>query len=131
VDELEDNDRDVLICEHPWKHNGQVMMYDPDADPVLSLLDTYSGTRQEIQHLPLGSAWPLLDDKHVARFAVGYDKEGHFAAISKPENEWAEPQHTCFLEHTAPPQYFTPDHRSVLFIGTKTDESVSALFRLD
>src|SRR5262249_2967613 len=90
VDELDDDDSNVLIVERPWKHSGQGMRYDPDVAPVLSSLDTYSAKRREIERVPLGNAWPLLDDKHVARFAVGYDKEGHFAAIWKPAKDWKE-----------------------------------------
>ena len=62
VDELDDNDRDVLVCIRPWKQTGQVLRYDPDAAPVLASLDTYSAKRHEIERLPLGDAVPLLDE---------------------------------------------------------------------
>ena len=131
VDELDDDDRHVLICEQPWKRTGWSMRYSPDMAPTLSMLDTYSAKKTVIERLPLGDASPLLNDKHEARFAAGYDKEGHIGVIWKPDKEWISFALPGFRERTVVPAALHARPASRLFTGEKEDESLNALYRLD
>jgi dipeptidyl aminopeptidase/acylaminoacyl peptidase len=131
VSDLPDDDRHILVCEHPADLVGYTYRYDPDARPLLARIDIFDAGKKVIEALPLAEGCPLLDSDERARFAIGYDVAGQLAVMWKPEKEWAAFALPGFRTDTVHPQRFAPDNRSVTFIGTRVDEPFAALYRLD
>jgi dipeptidyl aminopeptidase/acylaminoacyl peptidase len=131
LSELKDDDREILACEHPAERIVTGWRYDPDARPLLVRIDIQNANKKVIEPLPLAGACPLLDKNDVARFAVGFDREGKLDVMWKPDQEWESFELPGFRRDSVIPQYFTPDNRAVLMTATPADGSVSALYRLD
>jgi dipeptidyl aminopeptidase/acylaminoacyl peptidase len=131
LDVRTDDDDEIIIVEHPWTVKGNRAYIDPATSGRLSRLNVYSGKTRLIDTLPLGDASPLLDADDRLRFAMGLDAKGDFAVAWKPEGEWVSFELPGFRADSIVPQRFTPDNRAVLFTGTRSGESLSALYRLD
>jgi dipeptidyl aminopeptidase/acylaminoacyl peptidase len=131
LSDLKDDDRDILACEHPAERIVTGWRYDPDARPLLVRIDIQNANKKVIEALPLADACPLLDKDDVARFAVGFDRDGKLDVMWKPEQEWESFELPGFRRDTVFPQYFMPDNHSVLLTATPTEGPVSALYRLD
>jgi dipeptidyl aminopeptidase/acylaminoacyl peptidase len=129
LSDLESDDRKVLIYSQPWRYHA----WDAPKHTVVAEVDTMSGKRKEIETLPLGAAYPVLDREDRVRFAVGYDVDGKLVVRWKPqaEGDWESFELQGFRDRTVDPKKFTQDGHSVLLLGTRTDESLNALYRLD
>ena len=131
LDVRTDKDDEVVIVEYPWTVKGNRAYNDPGTTARLSRLNVYSGKTMLIDTLPLGRASPLLDADDHLRFAIGYNEKGDVAVAWKQEDEWQSFELPGFRADSIVPQQFTPDNRAVLFTGTRSGESLSALYKLD
>jgi dipeptidyl aminopeptidase/acylaminoacyl peptidase len=123
----------VLIAEYPWRNAGNVWYYNPDAKPLISRLEVYSGKKQQLDMAPLSHAVLLLDQDDNVRFAYG-DNELHRAAVSwkpKPGGDWSTFDLEGFRDETVTPRRFSTDNRSVYLTAVREGETFDALYRLD
>jgi len=123
----------ILIAEYPWRNGGARWYFDPDAKPLISRLDVYSGKKQQLDMAPLAGARVLLDYDDNVRFACG-DDERHKQAVSwKPEpgSAWTSFELEGFRDETVTPWLFSTDNRSVYLTGTREGDTFDALYRVD
>jgi len=123
----------VLIAEYPWRNAGNVWYSNPDAKPLISRLDIYSGKKQQLDMAPLARAQLLLDFDDNVRLAYG-ENEFHKPSVSwKPEpgSAWASFALEGFRDETVIPGRFSTDNRSVFLTGAREGEAFDALYRLD
>jgi dipeptidyl aminopeptidase/acylaminoacyl peptidase len=123
----------ILIAEYPWRNAGAVWRYDPDAKPLISRLDVYSGNKQQLDMAPLGGAQVLLDQDDNVRFALGLNERSRIAVSWKPQPGagWTGFELQGFREESVIPRRFSPDNRSVYLTGVREGETFDALYRLD
>jgi dipeptidyl aminopeptidase/acylaminoacyl peptidase len=123
----------ILIAEHPWKIMQNVYVYNPDAKPLISRLDAYSGEKKQLDMAPLADARLLLDHDDNVRFAVGNDEAQQLAVAWKPkaDGDWTSFELPGFREQSVVPRRFSSDDRSVYLTGARDGEKYKALFRLD
>jgi hypothetical protein len=123
----------VLIAEYPWRNAGNVWYSNPDAKPLISRLDIYSGKKQQLDMAPLARAQLLLDFDDNVRLAYG-ENEFHKPSVSwKPEpgSAWTSFALEGFRDETVIPGRFSTDNRSVFLTGAREGEAFDALYRLD
>jgi dipeptidyl aminopeptidase/acylaminoacyl peptidase len=128
------NDTDhILIAEHPWRSYGLYWTYDPDAKPLISRLDVYSGEKQQLDMAPLSDAELLLDNDDNVRFALGRNDRQRTAVSWKPQakGEWTGFELEGFRDESVVPQRFSNDNRSVYLTGVREGARSAALYRLD
>jgi len=135
VSTLPRDPRNVLITEQPWRESGatrRTLSYDPDAQPRITLLDTYSGSKKPLGTAPLSSAKVLVDRDEQVRFAVGWNEQGRLAVSWRPEAEapWREFELAGFERESVAPLRFAADNRSVYFTGVREGQSQVALHRI-
>jgi dipeptidyl aminopeptidase/acylaminoacyl peptidase len=130
LSDLERDDRNVLIYAQPWR---AYRWWDGPKHTLVVQVDTIRRSAKEIETLPLGAAYPVVDREKRVRFAVGYDAEGKLVVRWRPQadGEWESFELKDFRDRTVAPQGFTQDGRSVLLLATHTDDSLNALYRLD
>jgi len=123
----------ILIAEHPWRSYGLYWTYDPDAKPLISRLDVYSGKKQQLDMAPLSDAELLLDNDDNVRFALGRNDRQRIAVSWKPQakGEWTSFELEGFRDESVVPQRFSSDDRSVYLTGVREGERLAALYRLD
>lgn len=123
----------ILIAEYPWRVLQNVYVYNPDAKPLISRLDVYSGEKKQLDMAPLGGASLLLDHDDNVRFAYGRDAAQKYAVAWKPQpdSDWASFELEGFRDESIFPLRFSSDNRSVYLTGTREGEKYDALYRLD
>jgi len=123
----------ILIAEYPWKIMQNVYRFNPDAKPLISLLDVYSGDKKQLDMAPLAGAQLLLDHDDNVRFAFGRDEAQKYAVAwkPKPDSDWTWFELQGFRDETVFPLRFSADNRSVYLTGVREGEKYDALFRLD
>jgi dipeptidyl aminopeptidase/acylaminoacyl peptidase len=123
----------ILIAEYPWRNAGTVWQYNPDAKPLISRLNVFSGKKQQIDMAPLAGAILLLDYDDNVRFALGRNEAQKWAVAWKPEprGDWATFELQGFREESVTPLRFSTDNRSVFLTGIREGEALDALYRLD
>jgi dipeptidyl aminopeptidase/acylaminoacyl peptidase len=130
---LEKDPRHILIAEYPWKIMQNAYVFNPDAKPLISRLDAYSGEKKQLDMAPLAGADLLLDHDDNVRFAVGLDDAQQFAVAWKPQadGDWTSFVLPGFRAESVVPRRFSSDNRSVYLTGVREGEQYEALFRLE
>jgi dipeptidyl aminopeptidase/acylaminoacyl peptidase len=128
----QDPDR-ILIAEFPWRNVGNVWIDNPDAKPLISRLDVFSGKKQQLDMAPLTRAVILLDHDENVRFAFGLNELQRAAVSWKPQpgGQWTGFELDGIVEDSVTPQRFSTDNRSVFLTATREGETFDALYRLD
>ncbi|HVF15850.1 MAG TPA: S9 family peptidase [Steroidobacteraceae bacterium] len=130
---LDEDDRNILIAEMPWRQVGNMLYYNRDAKPEITRLDIYNGKETRITRVPLSSASVIVDREDHPRFAVGLS-EGRRLSVAwkrtKDSESWEAFELPGFREGTVKPLHFTPDNRKVLFTGVPDGQRYAALFEL-
>lgn len=123
----------ILIAEYPWRVLQNVYVYNPDAKPLISRLDVYSGEKKQLDMAPLGGASLLLDHDDNVRFAYGRDAAQKYAVAWKPQpdSDWTSFELEGFRDESIFPLRFSSDNRSVYLTGVREGEKYDALYRLD
>jgi dipeptidyl aminopeptidase/acylaminoacyl peptidase len=130
---LKKDANDILIAEYPWRKVSTGWSYDPEAKPLISRVDAYSGDKQRIDAVPLREARVLLDNDDNVRFAYGRNDAQKYAVSWKPQakGEWEPFDLPGFRDESIYPLRFSSDNRSVYLTGVRENEKYAALFRLD
>lgn len=130
---LEKDPDHILIAEYPWRNAGNVWYFNPDAKPLISRLDVYSGKKQQLDMAPLAGAQLLLDNDDNVRFAYGLNDEQQFAVSWKPAPgaEWSSFELAGFRTDSVTVRRFSADGRSVYLTAVHEGETYDALYRLD
>jgi dipeptidyl aminopeptidase/acylaminoacyl peptidase len=130
---LKKDPKSILIAEYPWKIMQNIYRFNPDAKPLISLLDAYSGDKKQLDMAPLAGASMLLDHDDNVRFAFGRDEAQKYAVAwkPKPDSDWTSFELQGFRDETVFPLRFSSDNRSVYLTGVREGEKYDALFRLD
>jgi len=133
INPLLNDKKRILISEMPWQKKGDVYYYDPDAKPIISLLDVYTGRKKKVDLAPLSDATVITDQQDRVRFSLGLNSEFKYNASwkSDPDGEWADFDLPGFREGSIVPQIISEDAQSVYFLGTESDSLYSALFCMD
>ncbi|HEY7639371.1 MAG TPA: S9 family peptidase [Steroidobacteraceae bacterium] len=123
----------VLIAEYPWRILQNVAYDDPDAKPLISRLDVYSGDKKQLDMAPLHGASLLLDHNDDVRFAFGRDERQKYTVSWKPQadGEWTSFELDGFREESVFPLRFSIDNRSVYLTAVPDGEKYDVLYRLD
>jgi dipeptidyl aminopeptidase/acylaminoacyl peptidase len=130
---LKNDPKHILIAEYPWRVLTNVYVYNPDAKPLISRLDVYSGEKKQLDMAPLAGARLLLDHDDNVRFAFGRDEREKYAVAwkPKPDSDWTSFELEGFSEESVYPLRFSSDNRSVYLTGMREGEKYEALYRLD
>jgi dipeptidyl aminopeptidase/acylaminoacyl peptidase len=133
LSELKDDPDHILIAEYPWRNIGAFWQFNPDAKPLISRLDVFSGQKKQLDMAPLGGAQLLLDHNERVRFALGINERTQLAVSWKPqpEGDWTSFDLPGFRAESVVPRRFSADDRSVYLSGIREGESLAALYRLD
>jgi dipeptidyl aminopeptidase/acylaminoacyl peptidase len=133
INPLLNDKKRILISEMPWEKRGNVYYYDPDAKPIVSLLNVYTGRKKKVDVAPLSDATVITDQQDRVRFALGLNSEFQYTASWKPDpdGEWADFDLPGFREDSIVPIIMSEDAQSVYFLGTESDSLYSALFCMD
>lgn len=123
----------ILIAEYPWRNAGAVWKYNPDAKPLISRLNVFSGKKQQLDMAPLAGALLLLDYDDNVRFALGRNENQKWAVSWQPEprSDWTSFELEGFRDESVTPLRFSTDNRSVFLTGIREGETLDALYRLD
>jgi dienelactone hydrolase len=129
---LNDNEQ-IMIREMKWKSTGNFYYYDDDANPIIYLLNVYTGQKQKVDVAPLPDATVITDQQDRVRFAVGINSKLQYSASWKPDpdGEWTDFDLPGFQEGSIAPIIMSEDATSVYYLGTESGSPYSALFRLD
>jgi dipeptidyl aminopeptidase/acylaminoacyl peptidase len=129
---LAGDDRRILAATYPWRDEGGVYRYDADATPSLSSIDTYDGTEQVTERVPLRGAKLLLDDRNRLRFAAGRDEKGAFTIRwREPDGEWKSFVLSDFSLKDFVPVKLAKDGHSALVIARQNNNVRKALWRIN
>ena len=123
----------ILIAEYPWKVMQNVYVFNPDAKPLISRLDVYSGDKKQLDMAPLAGASLLLDHDDNVRFAYGRNEAQQYTVAWKPkaDSDWESFNLPGFRDESIVVRRFSSDDRSVYLTGVREGEKYDALFRLD
>jgi dipeptidyl aminopeptidase/acylaminoacyl peptidase len=123
----------ILIAEYPWKVMQNVYVFNPDAKPLISKLDVYSGDKKQLDMAPLAGASLLLDHDDNVRFAYGRNEAQQYTVAWKPkaDSDWESFNLPGFRDESIVVRRFSSDDRSVYLTGAREGEKYDALFRLD
>jgi dipeptidyl aminopeptidase/acylaminoacyl peptidase len=127
------DDRRILVAESLWLNDGDRYRIDPDATPIVALLDTYDSSEQVLAHLSLRGGRVLVDSSGHPRFAVGRNEQNEPVVTWQPEPDrnWTSFAFDGFALKGLEPLKLGDNARSVTFVGRKTKDSRTALYRLD
>ncbi len=133
INPLPNDKKQILISEVPWRKDGGIYYYDPDAKPIISLLNVYTGRKRKIDIAPFPGATVITDQQDRVRFAIGVDSKFQYTAgwKSDPDGDWADFELPGFREGSIVPILISEDSRSVYFLGAGSDSQYTALFSLD
>ena len=122
----------ILIREMPFRRIGRNLYYDPDAKPIIALLDSYTGKKKKLDVAPYSNAVVMTDQQDRVRFAIGLNSNLEYVASWKPEpgGDWVDFNLPGFRENSIVPIIMSKDARSIYFLGTASGSLYSALFRL-
>ena len=89
---LEDDDRNILIIEHPWSVDGNTYYDDRIKNTIVSKLNVYSGKKVRVEVLPHGGAHAFATPKGDVRFMTWGNEESyyHSAYRENANSEWKE-----------------------------------------
>ena len=123
----------LLIAEYPWTEISTGWKFNPDAKPLITRLDAYSGDKKRLDVAPLGGAQLLLDHDDNVRFAIGRNQFQRLAVSWKPQpdSDWTGFDLPGFRDQTVVPQRFSTDNRSVYLTGVREGETFDALYLLE
>jgi dienelactone hydrolase len=130
---LRDDPEHILIVERPWQVGLMQARGTPDARPVVSRLDVYTGLRRQVTTVPLANARILVDRNEQVRFAFGYDEASRLSAIWRPQaaDAWQEFALDGLREESIRPLRFSADNAAVYFTAVRSGESHVRLFRME
>jgi dipeptidyl aminopeptidase/acylaminoacyl peptidase len=133
ISPLLNDEQHILIKEMPWQRSVNRAFYNPDAKPIITLLDSYTGEKQSLGTAPYSNAEIITDQQDRVRFAIGLNSNLKYAASWKPnpEGDWVDFDLPGFREDSIIPLIMSEDGGTIFFIGTASDSLYSALFHLD
>lgn len=133
ISPLLNDSKQILISEMPWKTNGRFYYYDPDAKPIICLLDIYTGRKKKVDVAPLPDATVITDQQDRVRFAIGLNPQLQYTASwkSDPDGAWADFNLPGYRDGSIVPIIMSEDVKLVYYLGTELDSQYSALFCLD
>jgi dipeptidyl aminopeptidase/acylaminoacyl peptidase len=133
VSQLRGNDREILITEQPWRLIGRWWQVDMEAQPLITRLNVYNGSKSRAGIAPLAAAQVLTDHNDEVRFAFGFDAESRFMSNWKPrpDADWQAFEFPEFRTDSVMPVAFTDDGRGVYFRGVRKDADIEGLYLLD
>jgi dipeptidyl aminopeptidase/acylaminoacyl peptidase len=133
INPLLNDEKHILISEMPYRELGNYLYYDPDAKPIITLLDSYTGRKKSLGVAPYSSAEVMTDQQDRVRFAIGLNSNLQYSASWKPDpdGDWIDFDLPGFRNDSVIPMIMNEDAQSIFFLGTATDKNYSELFRLD
>ncbi len=133
INPLLNDEKNILIREMPYRELGNYLYYDPDAKPIITILNSYTGRKKNLGIAPYSNAMVMTDQQDRMRFAVGLSSDLQYAVSWKPDpdGDWVDFDLPGFREQSIVPVIMSEDAQSIFFLGTATDKSYSELFRLD
>lgn len=92
INTLPDDEKHVLIVEHPWSKSGRGWYDRRELKPIVSKLNIYNGRKFEKETMPYAGARPLADDNGNVNFvswSTDYTNY-HSATRNDKSSEWVE-----------------------------------------
>jgi len=89
---LENDDRNILIIEHPWSVDGNRYYDDRIKNPIVSKLNVYSGKKSRVEVLPYGGAHAFATPKGDIKFMTWEDEDAYSRSAYREneDSEWKE-----------------------------------------
>ncbi|MBM5811706.1 MAG: S9 family peptidase [Gammaproteobacteria bacterium] len=133
VSTLRNDDRRILISEQKWRVGAAMYHFDPDARPVLTLLDVHTGAKRNLGGVPLGRARVVVDNNDQPRFAIGYNEQWKLAVSWKPQpgDPWQSFSLPGFRSESVEPYGFDENDEAAFFTAIAATEAYAALYRFD
>ena len=130
---LLNDDKYVLISEMPFRQIGYYLSYDPDAKPIITMLNSFTGEKKRLEVAPYSSAQVITDQQDRVRFAIGTTPDLEYAVSWRPDpdGDWIDFDLPDFIEDSIIPIIMSEDAQSIFFLGTTHNKQYSELFRLD
>ncbi len=133
INPLLDDEKNILIREMPYREVGNYLYYNPDAKPIITLLDSFTGAKKSLGGTPYSNAIVMTDQQDRVRFAIGLNSKLEYAVSWKPDpdGDWTDFDLPGFREDSILPVIMSEDAQSIFFFGTASDRQYSDLFGLD
>lgn len=130
---LENDDKHVLIIEHPWTLEGNTWYDKRDKLPVISLLNVYTGRKKKLESLPHPGADALANDQGEIQFISWRDQLGTTHSAYRADNEapWQDMSSVFSLDSSLNPRGISHDGKRVYLSGRSGDKRLYTLFSLD
>jgi dipeptidyl aminopeptidase/acylaminoacyl peptidase len=111
----------------------EISFRDPDAKPIITMLDSYNGKKKKMGVAPYSNAVVMTDQQDRVRFAIGLNSNLQYSVSWKPDpdGDWADFDLPGFREDSIMPLIMSEDAQSIFFLGTASDSLYTALFCLD
>lgn len=132
ISTLRADDKKILIAEQKWREDADWFRYDPDVKPSLTLLDVYTGDKQNLGGVPLGGVDILLDSDNEPRFAAALNGKTSPTVVWKPspKDAWKLLALPGFRAGSVRPRLFDDDD-SVFVTAAAMQESYAGLYRVN
>ncbi len=133
INPLLNDEKNLLIREMPFRQLGNYLYYNPDAKPIISLLNSFTGDKKSLGVAPYSSAEVMTDQQDRVRFAIGLNSNLQYSVSWKPDpdGEWVDFDLPGFRQDSIIPLIMSEDGESIFFEGTASDSRYTELFRLD
>jgi len=130
---LEDDDRNILIIEHPWSVDGKVYYDDRIKNTIVSKLNVYSGKKVRVEVLPHGGAQAFATPKGDIKFMTwsGEDSFYHSAYRENENSEWKELPLSEQSQHKLVVESINNAGDKAYVSGTVEDKELFTIFELD
>lgn len=134
LNRLPDDDRHVLILEHPWTKNGRYYYDYRDHPPTVSRLDIFSGTKKGKELIPQQGANAYASDDGKVNFITWSNEEFDYRASYRADQDadW-EDLSTAFGENfkTLSAEGVNKDGSKAYFYGRMGDADIATLYEMD
>lgn len=130
---LEDDDKHILILEHPWS-NIDGFWYDNRAkSSVISKLNVYSGKKRKIETLPYPGARAYADKKGNVQFISWRNEKAQINAAFRKNAEapWKELTSVFDVNTSFSPKLVNADSSKAYLVGHYGPEKFRNLYELD
>jgi dipeptidyl aminopeptidase/acylaminoacyl peptidase len=133
INPLLNDEKHLLIREMPYRQLGNYLYYNPDAKPIITMLDSFTGNKKSLGVAPYSSAVVMTDQQDRVRFAIGLNSNLQYSVSWKPDpnDQWVDFDLPGFLNDSIIPIIMTEDAQSIFFLGIAADMNYSELFCLD
>lgn len=131
ISTLSNDERQILIVEHPWTLKGREWHDTRLKNPVISKLNIYSGIKRKVETLPFPGAEPFANENGQVRFVrwTNENFETEFAYRKNKDSDWISLDNKQVKNHV--PVGVNKSGEYVYFSGSVGEAKFNTIFELN